>query len=244
MRRFGTVGAFVVGGLVAAGCAVGVIGDPGSESDGSVTEADGGPADAPTTTRPDSGGPKDAIADSPSPADVVVPPVDSGGDAGGCTGALVINEVQTEGTDANHEFVEIYNPTPCDVSLEGYALKYSSGGSSTPSTFFTGLVSHKVLARGYFVVASSTFPGPKTATYTGGTMAADNGQVGLFDKLGARIDAVGYGTLTGAKPLTEGNAAPTPGMAGKSIQRIPNGSDTNNNQVDFRSANATPNASN
>jgi hypothetical protein len=75
-------------------------------------------------------------------------------------------------------------------------------------------------------------------------MAADNGQVGLFDKLGARIDAVGYGTLTGAKPLTEGNAAPTPGMAGKSIQRIPNGSDTNNNQVDFRSANATPNASN
>jgi hypothetical protein len=234
----------LVGGLVAAGCAVGIVGDPGGETDGSVSEADGGPADAPTTTRPDSGGPKDAIADSPSPVDVVVPPVDSGGDAGGCTGAIVINEVQTEGTDANHEFVEIYNPTPCDVSLEGYTLKYSSTTSSTPSTFFTGLLSHRVLARGYFVVASSTYPGAKNATYTGGTMAADDGQVGLFDKLGARVDAVGYGSISGSKPLTEGNPAPTPGTVGRSVQRIPNGTDTNNNQVDFRSAVATPNGPN
>lgn len=240
--------AIAVGCLAASGCAVGVVGDP----DPGVGPADGSAVPTVTvpatgTVPPAEGGVDASVKDtSTPPADVSAPPDTSPPpDAGGCTGKLVINEVQTEGTAANQEFVEIYNPTACDVVLEGWALKYSAASGNTPSTFFTGLISHKVLAKDTFVVANTSFSGPKNATYTNGTLAADNGQVGLFDKLGKKVDGVGYGTIaTADRTLTEGNPAPTPGGAGKSVQRVPNGTDTDSNQADFRSANSTPNAPN
>lgn len=239
LRLAGAVG-FAV--LVATGCAVGIVGDPvDTESDGSVPTPDG--SSTATTPTPDGSSPDASVKDAPVGTDVVVPPTDSGGDTGACNGKLVINEVQTEGTVADHEFVEIYNTGTCDVSLEGWSLKYSASTGSTPSKFFEGLISHKVLAKGYFVVACSPFPGAKNATYTGGQLSADNGQVGLFDKLDRQVDAVGYGTIA-MKRLTEGNPAPTPGGPGKSVQRIPNGNDTDNNQADFRSANPTANLAN
>lgn len=244
MRGLGVAGAIVFGFLVAAGCAVGVAVDPGEgEADATVPRADGSSSSTGTVS-PD-GAPPDAAVKDSTPADVVVPPVDATGDTGACSGKLVINEVQTEGTSADHEYVELYNPNTCDISLEGWKLKYSSSGGSNPSTFFTGLISHKVLAKGYFVVACTAFQGAKNATYIGGTLAANDGQVGLFDKLDQRVDGVGYGTIPVAdRTLTEGNPAPTPGGAGKSVQRIPNGNDTGNNQADFRSANSTANAGN
>lgn len=246
MRGLCIAGAIGLGLLVAAGCAVGVVGDP-TETDpdaSSITSADA-TSTATGTAKPDSATPDGAVKDAVSPTDVVVPPTDAGGDTGACNGKLVINEVQTEGTSADHEYVEIYNPGTCDVSLEGWTLKYSSVGGSVPSTFFTGLISHKVLAKGYFVIACAPFPGAKNATYAAGKLAADDGQVGLFNKLDQRVDGVGYGTILAAdRTMTEGNPAPTPGGPGKSVQRIPNGNDTDNNQADFRSANSTANASN
>ncbi len=242
MRGLRLAGAFGFAVLVATGCAVGIVGDPvDTESDGSVSTPDA--SSTATALPPDGSSPDASVKDGPVGTDVVVPPTDSGGDSGACNGKLVINEVQTEGTSADHEFVEIYNTGTCDVSLEGWSLKYSASSGSAPSTFFDGLISHKVLARGHFVVACSPFPGAKNATYMGGQLAADNGQVGLFNKLGIQVDAVGYGTIT-TKRLTEGNPAPTPGGPGKSVQRIPNGNDTDNNQADFRSANSTANLAN
>lgn len=243
MRGLVFAGAVGLGLVVAAGCAVGVVDDT-VEDDASVPSGDA--SASATTTRPDgstapttdgSTSPRDA-----EPADVVVPGPDTGTDAGGCTGGLVINEVQTEGTGgADHEFVEVYNPNTCDVSLEGWTLKYSSSGGSTPSTFFTGGSTHKVLAKGYFVIACTPFTGAKNATYSGGKLAADSGQVGLFDKLGARVDAIGYGTIaTADRVLTEGSPSPSPGGPPRSVQRTPNGADSNNNQTDFRAATATP----
>jgi hypothetical protein len=242
MRGLRLAGAFGFGVLVATGCAVGVVGEPvDTESDGSVPTAD---ASSTVTTRPPDSSPDASVKDAVG-SDVVVPPTDSGGDTGACNGKLVINEIQTEGTSADHEYVEIYNTGTCDVSLEGWTLKYSSANGSTPSTFFNGLISHKVLAKGHFVVACSPFPGLKNATYLGGKLAADDGQVGLFNKLDSRVDGVGYGTIPAAdRTLCEGNPAPTPGGPAKSIQRIPNGNDTDNNQADFRSATPTPNLAN
>ena len=176
MRGLRLAGAFGFGVLVATGCAVGVVGDPtNAESDGGVPTAD---ASSTVTTSPPDGSslPDASVKDAPVGTDVVVPPTDSGGDTGACNGKLVINEVQTEGTSADHEFVEIYNTGTCDVSLEGWSLKYSAATGSTPSKFFDGLISHKVFAKGHFVVACTAFPGAKNATYTGGQLAADNGQ--------------------------------------------------------------------
>jgi hypothetical protein len=220
------------------------VGDPvDTESDGSVPTPDA--SSTVTALPPDGSSPDASVKDGPVGTDVVVPPTDSGGDSGACNGKLVINEVQTEGTNADHEYVEIYNTGTCDVSLEGWSLKYSSANGSAPSTFFTGLISHKVLAKGYFVVACAPFPGAKNATYPAGKLAADDGQVGLFNKLDIRVDGVGYGTIPAAdRTLCEGNPGPTPGGPGKSVQRIPNGNDTDNNQADFRSANPTANLAN
>lgn len=231
-----------------AGCAVGIVDD--SPPDG-PSEVDGAvPTEAGTGT--DTGALPDArvdaaVKDVVAPPPDVVLPVDTGPppDAGGCTNKIVINEVQTEGTAADNEFVELFNPTPCEVLLEGWSLKYSAVSGNTPSTFFTGLSSHKLLSGGYFVVAHTSFSGAKNATYSAGKLAADDGQVGLFDKLDDKVDAVGYGTIAaGNRVLTESNPAPSPGGTGKSVQRVPNGADTNNNQADFRSANSTPNAAN
>ena len=245
MRASGLARAFGFGVLAAGGCAVGLVGESidGEADDGGST-VDG----APTTTASAADGSRLDATDkdaSVPPADVVAPPIDSGADTGACNGKLVINEIQTEGTAADHEYVEIYNPNTCDISLEGWMLKYSSGNGSNPSMFFTGVISHKVLAKGYFVVACTPFPGAKNATYPGGRLAADEGQVGLFNKLDQRIDGVAYGTIPLAdRTLSEGTPAPTPGGPGKSVQRIPNGNDTDNNQADFRAANSTANAPN
>ncbi len=246
MRALGLARAIGFGVLAAGGCAVGLVGEPPEgEVDGGLPTVDAAPSATATTADGSRLDATDQDAAVP-PADVVVPPVDSAADTGACNGKLVINEVQTEGTAADHEFIEIYNPSTCDVSLDGWTLKYSAASGSVPSTFFNGLVSHKVLAKGYFVVACASFtgiPGGRNATYTGGQLQADNGQVGLFDKLDRLVDAVGYGTIT-LKRLTEANPGPSPGAVGKSVQRTPNGVDTDNNQVDFRAANSTPNAAN
>jgi len=167
--------------------------------------------------------------------------LDSGTDSGGCSGTVVINEVQTQSaTNANHEFVELYNPNTCDVSLEGWTLKYSSASGSNPSTFFTGSSSHKVFAKGYFVIGCIEYTAlMKSANYPSGQLAADNGQIGLFNKVDVQVDGVGYGSIS-TKRLTEGNAAPSPSSASASVQRTPNGNDTNNNQVDFTSRAPSP----
>lgn len=238
-----TSAAISAGFLSAVGCAVGIVDDSPSDP----TEVDGAVLPPATGTGTPDAGPDASVRDVTAPPPDVVLPVDTGPppDAGGCTNKLVINEVQSEGTGADNEFVEIYNPTSCEVVLEGWSLKYSSAGGSTPSTFFTGLVSHKVLPGGYFVVAHTSFTGPKNVTYSAGKLAADDGQVGLFDKIDTKVDSVGYGTIAaGNRVLTETNPAPTPGGPGKSVQRVPNGTDTNNNGADFRSAAPTPNAAN
>lgn len=240
-----TSAAVWAGVLAAAGCAVGVVDDSPIDPPGDASVVPTGTGTG--TSAPDASVDASVKDATPPPPDVVLP-VDSSppSDAGGCTNKLVINEVQTEGTSPDNEFIELFNATSCDVSLEGWSLKYrASSGTSTPATFFTGLVSHKVLPGGYFVVAHTSFSGAKNATYSSGKLAADDGQVGLFDKLDVKVDSVGYGTIAaGSGVLTEGSPAPTPGGAGKSVQRVPNGVDTNNNQADFRSATPTPNAAN
>ena len=213
------------GGLIAAvvflgyACATGVEdGREGFESRG----------DASVTESPSA---RDAAVIPPRDA-ATVPDDDSGGGGGGpCNGKVVINEIMTAGTTtANEEFVELYNPGACAVPLGGWRLAYRSySGTAGPAihTFATGAA---IPAKSFLVLGRVEFKGKKDVTVTGGSMAGDNGQVGLEDDTGTIVDSVGYGTASGI--YVEKACAQSPAPGG-SISRRSDGVDSDNNAADF-----------
>ena len=199
-------------------------------------------------TRPDSR-PDTSIADTPLAA------TDSGGDTLGTPdtplGCVpVINEVQTAGTTAADEFVEIFNPCGAAIPMVGYKIIYRShlnvldASQANDSTTVYAFVAADVLPPlGHFVVGGAAFTGPKNASEPSATgdLAAAAGQVGLRDASGRLLDGVFYGMLptTGTPAFLEGTPAPSPAKS-SSIYRAPDGKDIDDNGVDFSAANPTP----
>jgi len=141
-----------------------------------------------------------------------------------------VNEVQTgSAASAAEEFVVLYNPSASAAGLTGWTLVYRSEKGTADSVLarLTGLA---IAPRGYLLLATDAYGGPRDGPLSG-TMAAAGGSVGLRDPTGALVDAVGYGTAANA--LVETSAAPVP-EPGKSIGRRTAGQDTNNNAADFR----------
>jgi hypothetical protein len=86
------------------------------------------------------------------------------------------------------------------------------------------------------VIAGSGFSGKADMTLTNGL--ADTGARVALVRGTSTLDMVAYGSAGAA-----GTAAPAP-PAGKSIARIPDGHDTNDNAKDFVVATATPGKAN
>lgn len=173
----------------------------------------------------------------------------SGGDGGGssssggtCNGNVVINEIQTGDADPSDEFVEIYNPNDCEVSLSGFVIHYKANTGNSGPDFVTLAGGAKVGAKGYFVIGGAKYTGATQAKTSGGGLAADGGSIALVDGANKTVDAVAWGNATqGYKEGGVAQAAP----AGKSIARTPNGTDTNDNAKDFAIASTpTPGAAN
>jgi hypothetical protein len=183
----------------------------------------------------DPGEPGEPIEPDPEPK----PPGDAGApDAEEpCTTKVVINELMTLGTAPNDEFIELYNPNPCAVAMGGHRLRYKSAAGMEPTgallhTFGAGT---SIAARGFYVVGTTAFTGPKDETFNGGGVTpnggmANDGQVALFDGADQKIDGLGYGSATG--DYVEGTAAPKPQPKG-SIGRKQDGVDTDDNVKDF-----------
>ncbi len=235
-------GVLCVGLVLPGGCAQGSAVEPGPTEDIDAATSD---AFVPPS---DSGRPGDSaseadtsepVKDASPPPDVAPPP-----DAGTCNNKLVVNELQSEGATASQEFIELFNPTTCDVSLDGWSLKYSSASGSSPVSFFTGTPTQKVVAGGFFVVACDEFTGVKNATYPSGKLAEAAGQVGVFNKADVLVDGLGYGSISVSnRTMTEGSPGPSPPVR-QSLGRS-SGADTNNNQADFRIITSpTPGAAN
>lgn len=242
----GDTGAGGVGGAGGLGGAGGGGGVPGSaDVDLAMpsTVADlGTPADLATRAAVDL-----AVA---TPPDLATAPPDLA-----TPGALchpVINEVQT-GTSATgtEEFVELYNPCSAAVTITGWKLVYRAatntnarGGadSATLFTFPTGTFA----AGGYRVYAGSGFKGSFDGPLASGIAAS--GAIGLRDGAGNLVDSVAFGSVAG-NTFIEGSAAaplpPTLASPGGSIERLPNGADSDDNSHDFATASqATPGAAN
>ena len=89
------------------------------------------------------------------------PQVDGSGNGGngsgaGTTAGVVLNELS--GAD---KFIELYNTTDAEISLEGvYLVKYDSSKDGGQSTTWTGAAGMKIAAKGYVVLESSDLSDP------------------------------------------------------------------------------------
>jgi hypothetical protein len=163
-----------------------------------------------------------------------------------CTGKVVVNELMSQGTVANDEFAELYNPGSCAVEMSSWKLSYRSA-SGTASAMYTFPTGSQIASKAFLVLGRAEFTGKKDATITGSSMAADNGQVALLDDTGKVIDGVAYGTVdVGAAAGTYAEKTPAPApVANGSISRKTDGVDTDDNQADFaKTSPPTPGAPN
>jgi hypothetical protein len=153
-------------------------------------------------------------------------------------GHLLVSEVMTGGASASDEFIELYNPGPIALPLEGLEVIYvtASGGTITrKGTWASGSPAVPAGAHVLLANAAGIFAPIADVTYVNG-LAATGGSTAIRI-LGASsaIDAVGWGNATST--WLEGTPA-VAAAAGHSIERLPGGSggsaqDSDQNSVDF-----------
>ncbi len=166
---------------------------------------------------------------------------------------LVINEIfyDRSGTDTG-TFIELKGAAGLD--LAGYSLKFLDGADGSEYAAELAL-SGTVGQSGYFlVVQDATVVVPANV---GSLMDARADLANGPDNLvlyyaGAVVDAIGYGTFGGADPVFLGETAasvdPTPQASPNSPQvavaRTPDGTDTDDNSLDFAVASPSPGVAN
>lgn len=163
--------------------------------------------------------------------------------------SIRINEIET-GTiaSATDEFVELFNAGGVAADIGGYKLVYRSA-AGTSDVLLATVPAIAVPAGGYYLFGGSGYIGSVTADqrFVSGTgLSAMGGGIGLRNAIGTLVDSVGYGTATNA--FIESAPAPAPPTTtppGSSIGRLPNGTDSNDNSIDFKvTASPTPRAPN
>jgi hypothetical protein len=160
-------------------------------------------------------------------------PDDDSGSGTGCTGKVVINELQCAGP-GNAEFIELFNPNDCAINLAGWSIPYKAKNGNSGVAMHAFQPGDTIPAGEFLLLANAAFGGGPTVTALNGTggLGNDGGQIALVDDDGKQVDAVGYGpTTTGT--YTEGAPAPLPTGSG-SIGRKSDGLDTDDNSADFR----------
>jgi len=170
--------------------------------------------------------------------------------AGATAFGLVINEIDYDqpGTDTA-EFVEIYNAGAADISLSGYNLEFVNGSNGEIYQNFA-LPGVTLAAGDYFVVcgnASQVFAcgldvSPNSNLIQNGAPDAVALTFGglIVDTVSYEDDVSGYTEGSGAGLVDSSSSS----NANKGISRLPNGTDTDQNNVDFQFVCSTPGAAN
>lgn len=165
---------------------------------------------------------------------------------------LVISEVQIAGVASGNDFIELYNPTSSDVSLEGLRLGKRSSTGTTSASIVAFAADETVPARGYYLWCNTTLNVALSCDRNTSATVSNNNSVALIDGAlngGAIVDAVTFGSP--ASPLGEGTSLTAP-IASSSVERkansssdatsmglggtdefAGNGEDTNDNASDF-----------
>lgn len=154
--------------------------------------------------------------------------------------SLVISEIQTGSlSSTGQEFVELYNPTPNDVVVDGWLLQYKSATSAVSESSWSKRADLKgtVKSHGFFLISQKLYLVAADSELSTAGLSGAGGHVRLKDNKGAVIDLVGWGTTANA---AEAGPAAAP-AAGQSIERLPgrlndtagNATDTDDNSKDF-----------
>ena len=154
-----------------------------------------------------------------------------------------INELQTDGTTSQDEFVELYNGGSAAADISGCKLVYRTASGTSDIVLATVPASTTIPAGGFYLFGGTDYAGAATADQTFSVdLNAGDGGLALRYPSGAIVDLVGYGSPTNG--FFEGTAAPSP-PSGQSIGRHPSGADTDDNAADFQVIAApTPSGSN
>jgi hypothetical protein len=159
----------------------------------------------------------------------------------GGPGCLKINEVSTGSpASASDEYVELYNACATAVDVSGARLLYRAAAGVNDVVLTTASPGSIFPAGGFLVFGGTAFTGPSNGLLAGGIAAAGGG-IAIVDANGVKLDSVGYGTATNIYVETTAAVAPS---SGNSIGRRPDGSDTDDNSVDFVDQPRSPGAPN
>jgi hypothetical protein len=145
------------------------------------------------------------------------------------------------GDDTGFEFVELFNPTPHPVALNGARLEAGDGAGAARWTLrWTGTATDSIAAGARFLIGGALVMPPPNVVVT---LALQNGPdaVRLVWPDGA-IEVVGYGALGLPEYFCGAPAADV--ASGFSLARVPDASDLGSNAADFRAASPSPGRAN
>lgn len=171
---------------------------------------------------------------------------------------VIINEAYLNGGSANasykNKFVELYNPTDADISLEGWSVQYRSAGGQVAPTGLAAL-SGTVKANDYYLVKGSSNADngrelPATdADASSFSFSGSAGTLILSDQAATLPADLGIGSLIGTPGVVdllgygESNTFETAASSAASVTTSLNRTDfidTDNNTADFTKAAPTP----
>ncbi|MBL7982318.1 MAG: lamin tail domain-containing protein [Flavobacteriales bacterium] len=165
---------------------------------------------------------------------------------------VVINEVDYDqpGSDAA-EFIEIKNIGTTAFPLQYLALVFVNGAAGAPATYLTiSSPSWPALEPGaYFVICANAATANCGHVSTPATNLIQNGVPDAIALVNTQTDEVldmlSYGgDVTGYTEGTGTTAVDVNAVDDRSLNRWPDGTDTNNNNADFRLGCSTPGATN
>ena len=165
---------------------------------------------------------------------------------------VVISEAYGGGGNAGatytHDFIELYNPTDHDISIDGWQVQYASATGEFGTTNNTKL-SGVIKAKGYFLIQQGKGTGGTEALPTPDitssiNMAGARFKVQLLDQEGKVVDYLGVDSNLfegeGPAPVISNSTSAQRKDNDGSINGVTNGWDTNNNSKDFYAKEPTP----
>lgn len=153
---------------------------------------------------------------------------------------VVISEVATESANASQEFIELYNNSATDVSIEGWVVQMRSSNNALNRSVS---LSETLKGHGYVLLASTNHPEAcPVADFAcfSSTMASTGGHVVLVDANGQVVDKLGWGPAVDPEDIAAGLPTSTMGLSRKAVTDSAVLQDTDHNALDFQLSEHTP----